>query len=244
MGCFSWIDCQGKTNITDKGILLLPREFEDRYFKFFEGKAGDCKITGEYNGYGRLNGIDVYDVVAILNICFCDNDEFERTLKAAEYQKPVKSKFGGLWEFEKEEYRSSGLSEKEINKKDKEAIKEHYEKALIIYKNQIKSIKALRKDFLKNKYETLSDLKKNPIVDTYSWDFELRSLGILIACYDEQNAKLPYPIKVTLDQDAIYEAELFSMGDPEQGCGNISKKDLKTELARRDKILAETKRSA
>ena len=46
-----------------------------------------------------------------------------------------------------------------------------------------------------------------------------RTLGIAIACYDEDNAKLKYPIKVTHREDLIYEDANFSLSDPNQGWG-------------------------
>lgn len=46
---------------------------------------------------------------------------------------------------------------------------------------------------------------------------EKRSIGIDIACYDEQNASLKYPIKITYDKDAVYEDCKPSDSDPDQG---------------------------
>lgn len=44
-----------------------------------------------------------------------------------------------------------------------------------------------------------------------------RIIGIEIACYDEDNANLRYPIKITHDPNAIYEWCGISKGDPNQG---------------------------
>lgn len=46
---------------------------------------------------------------------------------------------------------------------------------------------------------------------------EKREIGISISCYDEDNEKLYYPIKITHDPDAVYEDCDPSMGDPHQG---------------------------
>ena len=46
---------------------------------------------------------------------------------------------------------------------------------------------------------------------------EKRILGIDLACYDEDNARLKYPIKITHDPDAVYEQCGPSDGDPHQG---------------------------
>ena len=44
-----------------------------------------------------------------------------------------------------------------------------------------------------------------------------RSLGIVIACNDEDNASLRYPIKITHDENAVYEWCAPSKSDPNQG---------------------------
>lgn len=46
---------------------------------------------------------------------------------------------------------------------------------------------------------------------------EKRGVGILMACYDEDNARLDYPIKVTYNPCAVYELCPPSPGDPNQG---------------------------
>lgn len=48
-------------------------------------------------------------------------------------------------------------------------------------------------------------------------NFERRNIGIYMACYDEDNARLPYPIKITHDKDAVYEECDPSNEDPNQG---------------------------
>lgn len=44
-----------------------------------------------------------------------------------------------------------------------------------------------------------------------------RNLGIMLACYDEDNMKLKYPIKITHDATAVYEDCNYSPSDPDQG---------------------------
>ena len=77
---------------------------------------------------------------------------------------------------------------------------------------------------LKRKYESanrLYDYKEGKLSDDdmaekYGDDWK-RILGIDIACYDDQNKALPYPIKITHDGNAIYEECEPSLGDPHQG---------------------------
>lgn len=45
----------------------------------------------------------------------------------------------------------------------------------------------------------------------------LRYLGINMACYDEDNAALEYPIKITHNARAVYEDCRPSKSDPDQG---------------------------
>ena len=46
---------------------------------------------------------------------------------------------------------------------------------------------------------------------------ELRCIGISIACYDDQNAALPYPIKIVRNGRVKYNEVPASNGDPNQG---------------------------
>ena len=46
---------------------------------------------------------------------------------------------------------------------------------------------------------------------------EKRSIGIVMACYSEDNARLDYPLKVTYSSTAVYERCQPSPDDPNQG---------------------------
>lgn len=46
---------------------------------------------------------------------------------------------------------------------------------------------------------------------------EKRTVGILMSCYDEDNARLDYPIKITHSRTAVYENCDPSPSDPNQG---------------------------
>lgn len=51
----------------------------------------------------------------------------------------------------------------------------------------------------------------------YVTGYKMREIGIAIACYDEDNASLKFPIKITHDPDAVYEDCDPSLSDPDQG---------------------------
>ena len=59
-----------------------------------------------------------------------------------------------------------------------------------------------------------SDEEYEKLYNTLEWK---RIMGIDIACYDEQNASLPYPIKIVENKDLDYEKVKHSISDPNQG---------------------------
>lgn len=73
-----------------------------------------------------------------------------------------------------------------------------------------------------------ADTWKCEYLEEYRQDYELlangqepncekRTLGIGLACYDEDNVRLRYPIKITHDPNAVYEWCAPSKSDPNQG---------------------------
>jgi len=60
-------------------------------------------------------------------------------------------------------------------------------------------------------------LKKVEEENFMPWCVEWRTVGIEIACYDKDNASLPFPIKITHNPNAVYEKCEPSKGDPNQG---------------------------
>ena len=60
-------------------------------------------------------------------------------------------------------------------------------------------------------------------------DCELRLLGIVIACYDEDNFVLQYPIKIT-SKEMDYECVKPSKGDPCQGWESCEEEEWENEF--------------
>lgn len=62
-----------------------------------------------------------------------------------------------------------------------------------------------------------SNVRFSDTMSRYNFDFKYRYIGIDIACYDKQNAALPYPIKITHNWFCSYEQCPYSKTDPLQG---------------------------
>lgn len=72
-------------------------------------------------------------------------------------------------------------------------------------------------EYRKDKSFKCDWLRKQSSVEEAFEKLEKRDIGISIACYDEDNMRLKYPIKITHDVNAVYEDCLPSMSDPNQG---------------------------
>lgn len=193
MGQFSWIysdtNKQLLDNVCADTYLLVPKPFQNKY-----GKAiyENC-----YDGYGNFGKYDVYELVALWNRENLPNET--RVLHL-----PKVEEYGGLFDFEKEELRKKGATEEEIKKADAEKQQEYCDNAIERYKKAL-----LRsKDFANN-------VPDNVMKEKYGRNY-LREIGIDIACYDEDNAVLKYPIKITT-KEMEYEEVKPSLSDPNQG---------------------------
>lgn len=70
---------------------------------------------------------------------------------------------------------------------------------------------------------------------------ELRNLGIDIACGDEEQARLHYPIKMTYDKKIKYEEVQFSPSDPNQGMSRLNQRDYEEKIEKRNNLISEWK---
>lgn len=72
-------------------------------------------------------------------------------------------------------------------------------------------------EYRKDKTFKCDWLQRFASVDSALRDMDKRDIGISIACYDEDNARIKYPIKITHDANAVYEDCEPSPSDPDQG---------------------------
>ena len=194
MGQFSWIASDDKMPVIDNKhadvYLLIPAEF-----------GGGAYHTNYYDGYGNIE-VDVYDAVADWNKAYLNHEEFLRKPRLEQWSDNLAP--WDLDELEKELGRKATKEEKLQRGKEKQ--QEYFNNAMIRY----------RRDFERNKdFMVLSDAEMRK---KYGDDYK-RIIGIDIAYYDEQNASLPYPIKIVHNAYMSYEQALPSMGDPDQGWG-------------------------
>lgn len=193
MGQFSWIYSDTHKQLLDDiyadTYLLVPKPFQEKYRKaIYEG----C-----YDGYGNFGRYDVYELVALWN-----RENLPSETRALRL--PKVEEYGGLFDSEKEELRKKGATEEEIKNADAEKQQEYCDKAILRYKKAL----LRNKDFANN-------VPDNVMKEKYGRNY-LREIGIDIACYDEDNAVLKYPIKITT-KEMEYEDVKPSLSDPNQG---------------------------
>ena len=70
-------------------------------------------------------------------------------------------------------------------------------------------------DLYLNLENSISDIENKMRETNKYWEY--RYIGIALACYDEDNEALTFPIKITHDPNAIYEWCPPSKSDPNQG---------------------------
>lgn len=178
MGCFSWMfadtDNKEALRIGDKAHLFLP--------------TGVVLTEPSYDGHGRFDGQDVYDLVADWNRVFlAANPDF--IIKQVE---EVFNSEAGEW----------------VPKPDKKV-------------NEFPWYPAYA-DLAKSRAEVVEAVRELDLGGGRGeWrTFRYRCIGIEIACYNEQNAALPYPIKICrTKRGRNYETLPPSEADPDQGMG-------------------------
>lgn len=192
MGQFSWIYSDTNKQVLDNKkadtYLLVPPQFQEKY--------GKAIYEWCYDGYGNFGGYDVYELIAEWNR--------EYLSEAMLNEKPKLENYGGIYNFEKEALRKEGVSEEEIDRRDHAQRREYFERAIKRYNQTIE---------LLNDYK--NGMSDEDMTAKYNSEWQ-RYIGIDIACYDEQNARLPFPIKITT-KELEYNDVAPSLSDPNQG---------------------------
>lgn len=197
MGYFSWKYCDIKTDDSSINRVIIGKQ-RHSYVLIPKEFGGGHIVERCYDGYGNFGGKDIYELVAEWNRAFLS----EELLR----EKPKFEKFGGLFPFEKTALRKEGVSEEEIERRDIAEKEKFYRAALERRELAI----ARLNDYRNGTEDEEMEKKYGP-----HWK---REIGIDIACYDEQNASIPYPIKIAISETSVYEEEGPSLDDPEQGC--------------------------
>lgn len=185
MGCFSFLYADKKKSamkIHKHGYMLVPEEFREKY--------GKCIFEDDYNGYGRMGAYDVYELLALWNRTYIDS-------VIESIKKPVFEEYGGLYAFQKEDMKQSGISDEEIEKKDLEIKNQYFAKAVKQYQDTVQSLRNFNSSGIEYSRE------------------KLREIGIVL--FFEAGNKVKYPLKIT-SKPMIYEkVAKCSVDDPEQG---------------------------
>lgn len=192
MGQFSWLYSDTNKQVVDNKkadtYLLVPPPFTKKY--------GAAIYEGCYDGYGHFGKYDIYALVAEWNRAYLSKDMLR--------DKPKFENYGGLYDFEIRSLKQDGLSDDEIKQKDLEQRQHYYNAAVKRYEASIKRLE----DYRGGKSDEEMGEKYGP-----DWK---RQIGIDIACYDEQNASIPFPIKITTKVMG-YDSVKPSQSDPNQG---------------------------
>ena len=198
MGVFSWLDCKNNRKAIKIGCdatvyVLVPAEF-----------GGGHIAQYSYGGYGDFAGYDIYELVADWNQNYI-TDELINSLESLKLPK-IEQFWGGLYDWDIEKLLAEGKTPEEIEAiKDKNRA-EAYNRNLRYTKRNIDRMK----DFA-------AGTDEETMIARYGEEYK-REIGIDLACYDEDNRRIKYAIKITFDEASTYEARKPSKSDPNQGC--------------------------
>ena len=214
MGQFSWLDCIDGSQIRDNWrrdvYVLVPADFGgghlkeelyDGYGRFGNGKP--VRLDGTLTG-ADFHTDDIYELVAIWN------REFLGDFKPCKDVPTDFMRYGGLWASDMEALRKQGKTEEDIRQLDEAERRKHFDADVRRFNRDCDRMK----DFA-------NGLTEDELRAKYGWsrgdNSHTRLIGIFIACYDEDNERLRYPIKITHDPNAVYEDCGPSLSDPNQG---------------------------
>ncbi|MBE5917765.1 MAG: hypothetical protein E7273_13105 [Pseudobutyrivibrio ruminis] len=188
MGHWSYVTVEGERVIfgEEKRVyMLIPKEF-----------GGGSYYTDCFSGMGNSIGPGIFEFLADTNKEYLSSDNLEA---------PVLEQFGGLWSWDIEELKAKGLSEKEIEAKNKEEQKRYYDMAVARYELSVARI---------NDFKVLSH---EQMLDKYGVDYKYDIGNDISRGEDELMAKLKYPLKLSRTDMKYEDTPYFSIDDEGQG---------------------------
>lgn len=191
MGIYTWTDAIRKPLYIESKYDWSSKD-KIKYGRFAKVICPDDTeiIESCYDGYGHFGGYDIYELVA-------DWNKDTLSVDILKNDKPSIDNYCGLWSFEINALKKEGKTDKEIEFLDEEAKKNNYLRGLNNWN--------MRNNRLKDFISGLSD---NEMFNKYGKDWK-REIGIDIACDDEKNSSLMYPIKITSVKDTVKYKDLY-----------------------------------
>ena len=144
----------------------------------------NTEIETEYHdSYGRIGGRDIYELVTEWN-------RFELSADNLEKKPDDPTRFGGLWDFEKQKLKEEGHSDDEIAALDEAERQKYFGAAVRRWERMAALI---------DEYKT--GASDEELSEKYGSEWK-RELGIAIACEDDNARRLKFPIKLTKNRNA------------------------------------------
>ena len=184
MGIFTWTDACIKSPKCDKYGDYKRKDIVEYggYAKLICPDGTEIE-TEHHDYYGRIGMYDIYELVAEWN-------RFELSADNLEKKPDDPSRWGGLWDFEKEKLKKEGHSDDEIAALDEAERQKYFGAAVRRWERMAALI---------DEYKT--GASDEELSEKYGNEWK-RELGIAIACEDDNARKLKYPIKLTKNRDA------------------------------------------
>ena len=194
MGYYTWTDAIRKPRYIKEDYDYASSD-KIKYNSFAKVVCPDDTeiIENNYDGYGIFGGYDIYELVADWNKPYITEDMVEDIIE------PVSDidQFGGLYDFEKESLAKKGKTQEEIAAIEYAKKKKYWEQAKARHDYHVKRLK----DFINNRSDDY-------MVKKYGNEWK-REIGIDIACDDNNNASLHFPIKITAHKEPVKYEDLY-----------------------------------